>query len=154
MLDTREYLKLSDFTLARLSHDPHQSDNFKSDAGSWFQVMKLQEEEKEGQKSKQRKEDTQEVHLLPSIYIPSPFYAAPELYVGSTYSTTTDMWSLGCILFEMLTGRQPFCACSLEALEKAVCDHSVNPDGATLGAWSKVVHGLLRKTPLKRYVAR
>jgi hypothetical protein len=31
-------------------------------------------------------------------------YRAPEVLVGSKYDTSADMWSLGCITFELLTG--------------------------------------------------
>lgn len=31
-------------------------------------------------------------------------YRAPEVLVGSSYDTAADMWSLGCITFELLTG--------------------------------------------------
>jgi len=31
-------------------------------------------------------------------------YRAPEVLIGSNYDTSADMWSLGCITFELLTG--------------------------------------------------
>ncbi|KAJ2994830.1 serine/threonine protein kinase, CMGC group [Globomyces sp. JEL0801] len=31
-------------------------------------------------------------------------YRSPEVIIGSKYETSTDMWSLGCIVFELLTG--------------------------------------------------
>ncbi|KAG8198245.1 hypothetical protein JTE90_021502 [Oedothorax gibbosus] len=37
-------------------------------------------------------------------YIQSRFYRAPEVILGSKYGTPIDMWSLGCILAELLTG--------------------------------------------------
>lgn len=37
-------------------------------------------------------------------YIQSRFYRAPEVLLGITYSTAIDMWSFGCILFELFTG--------------------------------------------------
>ena len=35
---------------------------------------------------------------------------APELFMdGGTYSTASDFWSLGCVLYEGFMGRPPFC---------------------------------------------
>lgn len=37
-------------------------------------------------------------------YIQSRFYRAPEVILGGKYGVAIDMWSLGCILAELLTG--------------------------------------------------
>ena len=37
-------------------------------------------------------------------YIQSRFYRSPEVILGMTYGLPIDMWSLGCILAELLTG--------------------------------------------------
>ena len=41
-------------------------------------------------------------------YIQSRYYRAPEVILGLDYSTAIDMWSFGCILCEMTTGRPTF----------------------------------------------
>lgn len=38
----------------------------------------------------------------------SPIYMAPEIQFGSTYSSNVDMWSLGVILYELITTKPPF----------------------------------------------
>ena len=48
--------------------------------------------------------DTQRVHT----YIQSRFYRSPEVILGATYGMPIDMWSLGCILVELLTGQPLF----------------------------------------------
>jgi dual specificity tyrosine-phosphorylation-regulated kinase 2/3/4 len=39
-------------------------------------------------------------------YIQSRFYRSPEVIMGMNYSVAIDMWSFGCILAELHTGRK------------------------------------------------
>jgi len=41
-------------------------------------------------------------------YIQSRFYRAPEVIFGARYGVAIDMWSIGCILAELLTGHPLF----------------------------------------------
>jgi serine/threonine-protein kinase PRP4 len=41
-------------------------------------------------------------------YLVSRFYRAPEVVLGLPYSHPLDVWSLGCVLFELFTGRVAF----------------------------------------------
>jgi serine/threonine protein kinase len=41
-------------------------------------------------------------------YVQSRFYRSPEIVLGLPYSFAVDMWSLGCILCELTTGRPIF----------------------------------------------
>jgi len=41
-------------------------------------------------------------------YLQSRFYRAPEVILGAKYGLPIDMWSFGCILAELLTGRPLF----------------------------------------------
>lgn len=48
------------------------------------------------------------------ISIGSPLYMAPEGYIDNVYGPKTDVWSLGILLVELLTGKTPFSACKNE----------------------------------------
>ena len=41
-------------------------------------------------------------------YIQSRFYRSPEVILGLPYSASIDMWSLGCMLVELYTGKPLF----------------------------------------------
>ena len=38
------------------------------------------------------------------VSAPSPFYVAPEIFSGGQFTFASDLWSLGCLLFEMCAG--------------------------------------------------
>ncbi|KAG9412459.1 Serine/threonine-protein kinase PRP4 [Aphanomyces cochlioides] len=50
---------------------------------------------------------TGEVHD-PTPYLVSRYYRAPEVILGLSYDQAVDMWSLGCCLYEMFTGKVMF----------------------------------------------
>jgi serine/threonine-protein kinase ULK/ATG1 len=45
---------------------------------------------------------------LASSTVGSPLYMAPEVVQGKSYSSSADLWSLGCVFYEMLYGVCPF----------------------------------------------
>ncbi|KAJ3135192.1 Serine/threonine-protein kinase [Physocladia obscura] len=45
---------------------------------------------------------------LASTLCGSPLYMAPEILRGDRYDAKVDLWSVGTILYEMITGRPPF----------------------------------------------
>ena len=38
----------------------------------------------------------------------TPYYASPEVWRDEPYDFKSDIWSLGCVLYEMITLRPPF----------------------------------------------
>merc|ERR1740117_858994 len=48
--------------------------------------------------------------------IGTPYYLSPEICSGKPYSWGSDIWSMGCILYEMCARRVPFDAPDLKAL--------------------------------------
>ncbi len=48
----------------------------------------------------------------------TPLYMAPEVLEGKNYDSKVDVWSLGAVFYEMLTGFTPFTGTSKEDLKK------------------------------------
>jgi len=51
----------------------------------------------------------------------TPYYASPEVWKDQPYDLKSDMWSLGCVLYEMITLKPPFRAENMEGLFNRVC---------------------------------
>ena len=50
----------------------------------------------------------------------TPYYASPEVWEEKPYDSKSDVWSLGCVIYEMTTLRPPFQANSMEDLFKKI----------------------------------
>lgn len=58
-------------------------------------------------------------HVLTSIK-GTPLYMAPELIEEHPYDHNADLWSLGCIIYELLVGAPPFCTTSILHLVRLI----------------------------------
>ena len=80
-------------------------------------------------------------------------YMAPEQLEGREADARTDIWALGCVLFEMLTGRRAFEGDSqarlIAAIEKD--DAPPLPPAAASPAVERVVRQCLQKDPEERW---
>ena len=87
----------------------------------------------------------------------TPLYMAPEqtVHMNAPVDQRVDLYSLGCVLYEVLTGRPPFQASSREKIARQHVFAEVEPlqnlrpDVPTVVA--QIVHKLLEKHPDDRY---
>ncbi len=50
----------------------------------------------------------------------TPYYASPEVWKDQPYDSKSDIWSLGCVLYEAVTLKPPFRAEDMAGLYKRV----------------------------------
>uniref|UniRef100_A0A3Q4A8X6 Protein kinase domain-containing protein n=1 Tax=Mola mola TaxID=94237 RepID=A0A3Q4A8X6_MOLML len=60
-------------------------------------------------------------------YVGTPYYVAPEIWDNKPYNNKSDVWSLGCVLYELCTRRHPFQASSWRGLILKVCRGAYPP---------------------------
>ena len=75
----------------------------------------------------------------------------PEQAQGLQVDGRSDLYSLGVVLYEMLTGRLPFEAGNTLAVAYAHVNHPVPELPVALGQWQPVLDRLLAKSPEDRY---
>lgn len=99
-----------------------------------------------------------------AVRLMTPEYASPEQVRGGTITTATDVYALGVVLYELLTGRRPYqfeTRAPLE-IEHAICDtEAARPSEAVgqslalgrqlTGDLDNIVMMAMRKEPERRY---
>ncbi|XP_072333186.1 serine/threonine-protein kinase Nek3 isoform X2 [Scyliorhinus torazame] len=72
-------------------------------------------------------------HLLNSpmafahTYVGTPYYVSPEIWENKPYNNKSDIWALGCVLYELCTLRHPFQSNSWKNLILKICNGSYTP---------------------------
>lgn len=97
----------------------------------------------------------------------TPQYASPEQILGQTITTASDVYSLGILLFKLLTGQRPYSLDNLSAqeVEHLICElDPLAPSAMLSGIHAKVRRSLagdldtivlmaMRKEPERRYAS-
>ncbi|KAI0646275.1 Pkinase-domain-containing protein [Trametes meyenii] len=80
----------------------------------------------------------------------TPEYIAPELLMNQGYTKTVDWWTLGVLLYEMMTGLPPFYDEDVNIMyQRILSDPLLFPPDMPPDAMS-VITGLLQRDPAKR----
>ena len=81
----------------------------------------------------------------------TPYYASPEVWRDEPYDIKSDIWSLGCVLYEMITLKPPFQAGSMKGLFKRVCNGKIQriPKNYSVDLWT-IVKQMLSTNPKHR----
>ena len=91
----------------------------------------------------------------PGITIGTVAYMSPEQARGKTVDARTDLWALGVVLYEMLTGRLPFTGADDVAVLYAIVHEQPAPLNEAGEEWPPGLDGLLwramEKDPERRY---
>jgi len=89
------------------------------------------------------------------VFLGTPRYASPEQFNGRAVDVRSDIFSLGAILFEMLTGKFAFSGETFAELAHSVLH--VTPPALTgspaITAIGRIVHSALSRAPHERYLS-
>jgi len=87
--------------------------------------------------------------------IGSPDYMSPEQISNLGYDQRTDIYSLGCVMYEMFTGRKPYISEDLTHLFMAKLDHDPRPPSVLNpeipAELEKIITKAMQKNPKNRY---
>mmetsp|Transcript_102641 Transcript_102641/g.173971 ORF Transcript_102641/g.173971 Transcript_102641/m.173971 type:complete len:371 (-) Transcript_102641:15-1127(-) len=72
----------------------------------------------------------------------TPYYFSPEICKNKPYNNKSDIWALGCVLYEMITLNHAFNGRNIYELMKAICVGRYNPIS---NAYSRELSQLLNK---------
>ncbi len=94
-------------------------------------------------------------NTMPMGFVGSPRYMSPEQVQEDNITNQTDLFSLGIVMYELLTGKHPFLADSFSRLIHKIINEkhpplkTHRPDIPDI--LEKIVHHALQKNPEKRY---
>jgi len=80
----------------------------------------------------------------------TPEYLAPELLQEADYGTAVDWWALGCVMYEMMTGRLPFYSRDQTKLFTAIMKEKLSLPSSISSPANALLSGLLSKDPAQR----
>ncbi|XP_057513413.1 serine/threonine-protein kinase AtPK2/AtPK19-like [Actinidia eriantha] len=77
-------------------------------------------------------------------------YMSPEIVLGKGHDKAADWWSIGILLFEMLTGKPPFISGNREKVQKKIIKDKIKLPAFLSSDAHSLLKGLLQKDQSKR----
>lgn len=152
LLDAKGVLKLSDFSLAQHRDRVTNTWTAESIYSGVCQCYHSLTSETGKTSRALDKELTSKARRISSLTFFNPFYLAPEVFSSACFSTHSDLWSLGCVMYELMMGMPPFVGTSPDGLKEGVV-HRLPWIPKVVrgfsGLWD-IVSGLLQKNTEKR----
>src|SRR5215203_4581337 len=99
--------------------------------------------------------DTETRLTQPGTVLGTPQYFSPEQVLGQTIDARSDLFAIGSVLYEMLTGRLPFSGASVPQLAHAIAyEHPPALGGSpAIATIDRVIHKAIAKRPQDRYAS-
>ncbi|KAL8664796.1 MAG: hypothetical protein Q9202_002799 [Teloschistes flavicans] len=90
-------------------------------------------------------------HDFASTYVGTPYYMSPEICAAERYTLQSDIWSLGCVMYELCARRPPFDAKTHFQLVQKIKDGRVDPLPSMYSPeLQQAIKSCLRTNPLQR----
>ncbi|KAL6988002.1 Serine/threonine-protein kinase AtPK2/AtPK19 [Sarracenia purpurea var. burkii] len=77
-------------------------------------------------------------------------YMSPEIVLGKGHDKVADWWSVGILLFEMLTGKPPFIGGNRQKIQQKIMKDKIKLPAFLSSDAHSLLKGLLQKDPSKR----
>ncbi|KAH9599911.1 Protein kinase domain [Trypanosoma melophagium] len=88
---------------------------------------------------------------LTTTFVGTPIWISPELLTGTSYSFPSDIWSLGCVFYEMAALKRPFSPTSFANLVQQITSGDIAPLPSTVPEDIRVIiMSMLQIDPEKR----
>lgn len=88
---------------------------------------------------------------LTQTTVGTPYYVSPEKLRGKPYGSKSDMWALGCLIYELCTFSPPFRGHDMKSLSTSILRSATPRIPPKYGKFLDVcVRALLQKDPTKR----